>query len=420
MQFTTVSIASSVNKLMTYEEIACDANNLYRAYKASIKGSKWKEATQRFILNFLRYLFAIQDDLLNRTLQNGPTTEFSQNERGRIRPVTSISLPDRIVRHVLCDDILMPEIRKHIIYDNCASIKGRGISQQRKRFEIHLHKYYQKYGSNEGWILFGDFSKFYDNIIHEIAKRELLKLFDDDEFLSWLLDVIFDGFKVDVSFLSDEEYASCMEGVFNKLEYRDIPKNLLTGQKWMRKSVNIGDQLSQIIGIYYPYRIDNYVKYVCGEKFYGRYMDDWYCMSPNKEWLIDILTAIEKISQEYGIHINFKKTKIVKLSSTFKFLQIKYTLMKDGRVVKRINPERVTAMRRKLKKLAVKVENGELPYDHVENMFKGWMGSFYKIMSREQREHMIELYESLFDKSVTVANKKLIIFDRNCPILQAA
>ena len=53
-----------------------------------------------------------------------------------------------------------------------------------------------------------------------------------------------------------------MDDLFNKLEYRDIPKELLTGEKWMKKSVNIGDQLSQIIGIYYPYRIDNYVKYV--------------------------------------------------------------------------------------------------------------------------------------------------------------
>ena len=48
---------------MTYEEIVCDANNLYKAYKASIKGSKWKETTQKFMINFLRYLIDIQDDL---------------------------------------------------------------------------------------------------------------------------------------------------------------------------------------------------------------------------------------------------------------------------------------------------------------------------------------------------------------------
>lgn len=397
---------------MNYEEIVCDANNLYRAYKISVKSSKWKETTQKFMMNFLRYIFEIQDDIVNRTLQNGTMQEFTLHERGRIRPITSIQIRDRIVRHVLCDDILLPEVKKHIIYDNCASIKGRGISQQRKRFEIHLHKYYEQYG-NDGWILFGDFSKFYDNIIHEIAKQELLKLFDDDEFINWLLTLIFESFKIDVSYMTDEEYASCMTDTFNKLEYRKIPKEQLTGEKWMEKSVNIGDQLSQVIGIYYPYRIDNYVKYVRSQKFYGRYSDDWYIMSPSKEELNDLLKHICEIAKEYGIHINMKKTRIVKISSTYKFLQIKYTLTDNGKVIKRINPNRVTTMRRKLKKLAVKVVNGEVDYENVENTFRGWMGAHYKLLSKEQRKNLIQLYEDLFDKDITIVNKKLIVSDRS-------
>lgn len=303
------------------------------------------------------------------------------------------------------------EVKKHIIYDNCASIKGRGISHQRDRFEVHLRKYYRLYG-NEGWILFGDFSKFYDNIIHEIAKRELLKLFDDDEFIDWLLTQIFDGFKIDVSYMTDEEYATCMSDTFNKLDYRNIPESKLTGEKWMEKSVNIGDQLSQVIGIYYPYRIDNYVKYVRSQKFYGRYMDDWYIMNPSKEELFDLLDHIHQIAEEYGIHINKKKTRIVKISSTYKFLQIKYSLTDSGKVIKRINPKRVTTMRRKLKKLAVKVKNEEITYENVENMFRGWMGSFYKLLSKEQRKNLIGLYEDLFEKSITIISKRMIITDK--------
>lgn len=397
---------------MTYEEILSDANNLYRAYKASVKGSKWKETTQKFMLNYLRYIFQIQDDLKNRTLTNGKTDEFSLSERGRIRPITSLQTKDRIVRHVLCDEILLPEVRKKIIYDNGASIKGRGISHQRDRFEVHLHRYYKENG-NDGWILFGDFSKFYDNIIHEIAKRELLRLFDDDEFIDWLLTLIFAGFEIDVSYMTDEEYANCMSETFNKLDYREIPKDFLTGEKWMKKSVNIGDQLSQVIGIYYPYRIDNYVKYVRSQKYYGRYMDDWYIMNPNKAELEDLLKNIRIIAEELGIHINEKKTRIVKISSTYKFLQVRYTLTKDGKIIKRINPDRVTAMRRKLKKLAIKVTNGDVAYENVENMFRGWMGSFYKLLSKEQRKNLINLYEDLFDKTVTVVNKKLVILDRS-------
>lgn len=213
--------------------------------------------------------------------------------------------------------------------------------------------------------------------------------------------------------MTDEKYANCMESTFNKNEYRKIPKEKLTGEKWMAKSVNIGDQLSQIVGIYYPYRIDNYVKYVMSQKFYGRYMDDWYVMNPDKQVLLNILDGIRTIANELGIHINEKKTRIVKISSTYKFLQIRYTLTKDGKIIKRINPDRVTAMRRKLKKLAVKVRNNEIDYDGVENMFRGWMGSFYKLMSRQQRKNLIGLYEDLFDKTITVVNKKLVIFDRS-------
>lgn len=396
---------------MTYEEIVSDANNLYKAYRASIKGSKWKETTQRFMMNFLRNILDIREDVLNRTLENGPTQEFLLSERGRVRPITSIPIRDRVVRHVLCDELLLPEVRKKIIYDNGASIKGRGISFSRKRFEAHLRKYYREYG-NEGYVLFGDFTKFYDNIVHDIAKRELLRLFGDDEFLDWLLTLIFDGFKIDVSYMTDEEYATCIGDTFNKLEHRRIPKNRLTGDKIMEKSVNIGDQISQVIGVYYPHRIDNYVKYVRGQKYYGRYMDDWYIIGHDKDELLDLLANIRAIADELGIHINDKKTRIVKLGGTYKYLQIKYSLTKDGKIIKRINPKRVTVFRRKIKKLAVKARNGETTYENVENTFRSWMGSHYKLLSKKQREGLIGLYEELFGKTIVICNKKMIITDK--------
>lgn len=277
---------------------------------------------------------------------------------------------------------------------------------------MHLKKYYKQHG-NTGWILFGDFSKFYDNINHEIAKQQLLELCDNDEFIKWLLDIIFDDFKVDVSYMSNEEYSNCINDLFNKTNHRKIPKQLLSKEKWMEKSVNIGDQLSQVIGIYYPHRIDNYIKYVKSQKFYGRYMDDWYIMSPNKEELQSLLNDISGIAAELGIHINAKKTHIAKINGTYKYLQIKYTLTDSGKVIKRINPTRVTAMRRKLKKLAFKVANGEVDYFNVENMFRGWMGNHYKLLSKEQRLNLISLYETLFDKHIFISDQKMIIEEAN-------
>ena len=95
-----------------------------------------------------------------------------------------------------------------------------------------------------------------------------------------------------------------------------------------------------------------------------------------------------------------------------KYLQIKYTLTSSGKIIKRINPARVTAMRRKLKKLAVKVETGETSYVNVEDMFRSWMGNYYKLLSNQQRTNLITLFEELFHKTVTIVNKKMVITEK--------
>lgn len=41
------------------------------------------------------------------------------------------------------------------------------------------------------------------------------------------------------------------------------------------------------------------------------------------------------------------------------------------------------------------------------------MGDFYKLMSRAQRKDLLELYEGLFNKTITIVKKKMIIKDRS-------
>lgn len=351
----------------------------------------------------------LSDTLKNKTYKSNVVSTFKIYERGRLRLIDSYSVNDRAVRHVLCDEIFSDKIKSKIIYDNSASIKGRGLSYARRRFEVHLHKYYNKLKTNEGYILFRNFSKFYDNIIHTFAKEQLLELVDNDPYISWLLDVIFETFEVDCSHLTNDEIDKLYHGVLDKLSFNFNNHNYKT-KKMLKKSISIGDQLSQLIGIYYPHEIDNYVKIVRSQKYYGRYADDWYIISNSKDELLDILKNIEKIATKLGIHINKRKTRIVKLSSNYKYLQAIYSLTETGKVIKKINPKRVTAMRIKLKKLALKVENNEIPYEYVENSFKSWMGSFYKLMSKDQRKNIIELYESLFNADIEIKNSKMNIF----------
>lgn len=399
MSARKVSIIYMVKTIMT------DANSIYTGYKNSIKGSKWKTRTQQYSIDFLKEIFKLQEELENQTYKPRKETSFILRERGKIRPITSIKTRDRIVRHILCDEILMPKIKKHIIYDNGSSVKGRGLDFSRKRFDIHIREYCAKTGSNEGYILFGDFRKFYDNIVHDIAKKQLLELFNDDKYLEYLLDIIFKNFQIDVSYMDDSEYDNCINVLFDKLEYYKISNKVKTGQKWMAKSANIGDQISQDIGIFYPNRIDQYVKTVLGQKYYGRYTDDFYVIDSSKERLKDILSDIEHIANDLGLFINHKKTAIVKLDKPFTYLQLRYYVTPTGRITKKLSRTRIQSMKSKLRKMS-KLE--DVTFDEAAEMFRSWMGAYYKLLPNQTRLEFLALFEDLFDCTITIVNDKLI------------
>ena len=389
-----------------------DVNNLYDGLLRSIKGSSWKESSQKAALFFLDMIYKLSDDLYYQTYETGEETHFVLHERGRVRPITSLNVRDRTVRHVLCDYILMPRIRPKIIYDNSASIEGRGISFAKNRLKVHLQNYCRLYGTNRGYILLGDFSKFYDNILHEPAKQMLLNLVDGDSYIEWLLDILFGNFEIDASAMSEEEYFLAKYGVFNKLEYHpsryyDHPVRTIT------KSINIGDQLAQAVGIYYPHEIDNYIKIVKSEHFYARYMDDWYIISPDKTYLHMMLDDITERAYDIGLTVNQKKTRIVPINQPLVYLQTTHRLTDTGAINTSINSDRVAAMRVRLKKLANKVNTGQITYDFVESMFRSWMGSFYSVMSKYQIDNLISLYESLFTVRIEIQNGSMYIEGEN-------
>ena len=381
-----------------YKREIFDGNSLYDAFARAKQGSDWKPQVQQFEMTYLLGLSKMQGELESMTYEFLPSQEFVLNERGKTRYISGEQIPDRIVKHALCDECLSPNIRKYLIYDNGASLEGKGIDFTRKRLLVHLRKYYQQHQSNEGYVLLIDFSKYYDNIRHD-KLMELFEKYIDDEHALWLLRKTIDRSKVDVSYMTDEEYAVCLDTLFNSLEHSQIDRSLLTGEKFMAKHLNIGDQVAQVAGIAYPIPIDNYIKIVKGVKFYGRYMDDSYVIHESKEYLEALLQDIIRIANSIGITVNTRKTRICKLSEYWRFLQVQYSLTDTGRVIQKINPKRLTAMRRKMKKLCYILAPTEF-----EDWYKSWFKGHYKIMSKLQRQHLDELFKELKEVCSNVHN----------------
>lgn len=376
-----------------YQREIFDGNALYDAYIKAKRGSDWKPQVQKFEMNYLLELAPMQEDLRDMEYEFLPTTSFTLHERGKTRHITGEQIPDRIVKHSLCDEVLNPTLERYLIFDNGASVEGKGIDFTRQRLLKHLRRYYTEHGSNEGYILLIDFSKYYDNIRHDVL-IELIEKYVTDEHARWLLRKTVERSQVDVSYMDYEEYENCLNKLFDSLIHQNIDKKLLTGEKFMAKHLNIGDQVAQTSGISYRIPLDNYAKIVRSMKYYAGYMDDTYAIHESKEFLEEFLEEYIEIAADMGITVNTRKTRICKLSERWRFLQVQYSLTDTGRVIQKINPKRLTDMRRRMKKVAPKLTEKEFT-----DWYKSWFKNHYKLMSKQQRLNMDTLFNQL--KEVT-------------------
>ncbi len=389
------------------ENIFLDANVIYDAGTKAMKSSKFKYSTQLFEMNHLLYTAMLRQSLQEGTYKPEQGAKFLIRERGKPRYITSNTMADKTINHVTSDEILTPALSKYLIYDNGASQKGKGVGFHRKRFEAHLHQYFMRHGTNEGYILLGDFTGYYANIPHgkclEVLAQFLTRSLDNPEELRytlWLLAEKFKTFRVDVSRFSDEEIQVMREGKIDPMLNLNADPATLTGQKFLDKGVDIGNQDSQVVGLIYPYKFDNFAKIVSGIKGYGRYTDDFYAISESREELLTLLDGLRVIAREFGLIINERKTRIVWLCEPYRHLQNGYSLTESGRVIRKINPKSVTRERRKLKAYKRLLDAGKITYDEVENIFRSWLGGNYKRMSHRQIYNMSDLYIRLFRRKV--------------------
>ena len=367
-----------------------DPNNLLDAFRKASNGSIWKSSVQKYEINLLKNIRQTQLDLQNNNYCQGDFLEFELNERGHNRHIKALGIADRVVQRALCDEVLMPQLGKYLIYDNGASQKDKGVEFCRRRLEAHLHKYYRKYGS-DGYFLHIDFRKFFDNIRHDKLLAAFSDKLDDDSVMPVLENMV-QSFKIDISY-SDKDLT---DQVFNSMEYAKIPADLKTGKRYMAKSMGIGSQVSQAAGVFFPTKIDTYCKVVRGCKFYGRYMDDIYIIHHDKEFLRSVLDGVREQSAKIGLFINEKKTQIFKLRHGFAFLKIKYNLTETGKIIKRPARDNITRQRRKMKKFRKLVDEGAMSIEDARNEVKSWLGANEDLNAYRTCQNIRQLYKDLF------------------------
>ena len=387
-------VASLYLNVMSLEDIY-NANALFDGFMKSRQGVEWKESVQKYEANLLLNILHTRKDLMTDSYAPRPMTEFRLNERGHTRHIKAQHISDRVVQRSLNDNVLIPKVRPMLIYDNGASLKDKGLDFARRRFEVHLRNAYKEYGC-DAYILLMDFTKYYDNVRHKEALEMFSKVLETDEL--HFLSKCFEEFAVDVSYMSYEEYAACMDKPFNALAYAEMPKQGHTGKRFMRKSLGIGNQSAQVTGIFYPHAIDNYCKTVKGLRYYGRYMDDTYIIMQDKAELKELYRKIQSMCAELGIFINERKTHIRKISGWLTWLKINYRLKQSGGLVRKVHSSTFRRERRKLTRFHESYKAGRMSYQHINQCYKSWRGTYTRYDSGAKLRKLDNYFKKLFSE----------------------
>lgn len=133
---------------------------LYESYRASVRGVGWKASTQRYKAASLANVTKTHEELIAGRYRSKGFYEFDIVERGKPRHIRSVHISERVVQRCLCDYCLVPMLSRSFIYDNGASLRGKGYDFAVSRVTHFLAEHYRKHG-REGYVLVFDFFKVF-------------------------------------------------------------------------------------------------------------------------------------------------------------------------------------------------------------------------------------------------------------------
>lgn len=325
-------------------------------YKNTSRASKERTRTQVWMNSLLvnsRYESVM---LYNDSWKSKGFNSFSIFERGKHRDILSVDISEKGIQNSFCNNCVIPILKPHLIFDNGASLKGKGTDFALDRLTKHLRDHYRKHG-REGGIFFFDFSSYFANI-QAIP-------------------------------LTNEVYKKMLDKRMFKMY-----KTFIDAFKW--NGLGLGSQVSQISAVFYPNKLDHMLKDDMSIHGYGRYMDDGYIIYHDIKKLKEIVKMIYTICEENGIIINKKKCQIVKLTRQFTFLKARFFITETGKVVRRLNRQVPRKERSRLKVFKKYVNNGIMTYKEAFLNFHSWLLSLNRGKSYYVKLNAIIYFNRLF------------------------
>ncbi len=316
---------------MTDFEKVIDFKNMYKAYRKAKNGKGYKKSAAKFNLMALEGVNLLIKQLKTKTYKISPYQEFKVFEP-KERIIQTSSFKDKVIQHCLCDNVLLPKLQEILIYDNCAGQKGKGTLFGLNRAGEQMLDFYKRYGFG-GYILKCDITKFFYSIPHEPLKDIVEYHFAYNKDVCWLCNLFIDS----------------TEG----------------------KGIPLGNQINQGFALLYLDGMDKLITRELGIEYYGRYMDDFYLIHPDKDYLKYCLKVITEFLDTLDLTLN-GKTQIFPFKNGLSYLGFHTYITEDGKIIRRLKNQNKRSAQRKYLKMAKLVNKGKLSKEKFNASYNSW------------------------------------------------
>lgn len=325
---------------------------LYRAARVCAKGTLWKSAAMKFDRYRAVNCIRLRESLLSGRYRRQPPVRFTLCERGKIRHIVGPRYKDRVVQRCLCDHFIVPMVSRSLVYTNSASLKGKGTSFARSRFERDMLLASQRYGADARVFQY-DVKNYFGSIpsvrAHAVLSEIILKPYQgrpESDSMSRLLDI--------AALYSRES-------------------DFLT----------LGNQVNQLAAIAYLNRMDHAFHERLRQGTAGRYMDDGYIFC-SREDLASIRHLFLASLESQGLQPNAKACFSSRLNRELAFLKIRFSCAND-KSRRRLARTTLIRYRRHLKSLCSSVTSQKLPPEVINASIASFKGVLSVSTARHRR-----------------------------------
>lgn len=241
------------------------------------------------------------------------------------------SFPDRIVHH-LYFNYTHELYEATFIRDSYSCIKGRGTLDGVLRLQEHIRKESQNW-TRECYVLKLDIRGYFMHInrqrlldicldtLDRMAKHKMPKHLRHGSVVTWeqALDMDFVRWLTEKIALLNPRDNCIICGDESAWIGLDPAKSM----RWLAEGLGlpIGNLTSQLFSNIYLNVLDQFVKRVLGCRHYGRYVDDFYIVSCDREWLLSLVPRIRQfLKSELGLDLHMGKVRICRASHGVGFL----------------------------------------------------------------------------------------------------